>query len=466
MKKKTFLIVTIVLCIFAGISAFFAYLEHFVVFFEANTFEESTEKLHNPYQGWYRIYGYQLSDTQSIDLSSITNALPYDSDSKLALLEINLKNYSDCEISDTALLELDNIFSTWSKNKKQLIVRFLYDWNGENLETEPKNIDMILSHMTQVAKVVNRYADSIYILQGIFVGNCGEMNQSAYMDDISLTTLLEHWASVTDSSIYLAVRTPAHWRIAIKSLNSIQKQDAFSGSLASRLSLFNDGMLASGNDLGTYGDTPFSDTASFSDKFLRKDEIAFQKKLCAYVPNGGEVVLDNTYNDFENAILDLSDMHVSYLDYDYDDAVLDKWKASTYTMNNIFYGCNGYDYIETHMGYRYVIRSAKVTQKSLSVDIENVGFSNSYRPFTATICLQNKETAKTIELPIDTDTRFWNSNESTRLSIPLNIRSYGTGTYDLFLKLSDPVNGDIIAFANTINSSQNGYLLGSLSITK
>lgn len=44
------------------------------------------------------------------------------------------------------------------------------------------------------------------------------------------------------------------------------------------------------------------------------------------VPNGGEVVLDNKYNDIDNAAKDLASMHVSYLNNAHDLAVINKWK--------------------------------------------------------------------------------------------------------------------------------------------
>ena len=37
----------------------------------------------------------------------------------------------------------------------------------------------------------------------------------------------------------------------------------------------------------------------------RMEELAFQEKLCSRVPNGGEVIIDNEYNDLECAIADL-----------------------------------------------------------------------------------------------------------------------------------------------------------------
>lgn len=66
------------------------------VTFTAEKFSESNEVLENPYQGYYHIIGYTLNDT---DEAIASHADTY-SDS-LVLLEINLKNYKNTDISET-----------------------------------------------------------------------------------------------------------------------------------------------------------------------------------------------------------------------------------------------------------------------------------------------------------------------------------------------------------------------------
>ena len=81
----------------------------------------------------------------------------------------------------------------------------------------------------------------------------------------------------------------------------------------------------------------------------------FQEKLCSRVPNGGEVIIDNEYNDLECAIADLKTMHVTYLNQDYDAAVLEKWASSAVQTSDCFDGMEGLSYIERHLGYRLVL---------------------------------------------------------------------------------------------------------------
>lgn len=98
------------------------------------------------------------------------------------------------------------------------------------------------------------------------------------------------------------------------------------------------------------------------------------------------MIIDNVYNDFDNAVKDLSQMHVSYLNSEYDSTVLNKWKETIVNKTyDVWNGMSGYDYIERHLGYRYVLDSSSLKfhplfddTGMLTVTIRNVGFSNCY----------------------------------------------------------------------------------------
>ena len=77
----------------------------------------------------------------------------------IVMLEVNLQNFSNEDLSDSALSQLDTILSAWQRHGSQVILRFLYDWDGKAMETEPQSLEQILRHMDQTAEVVNRYTD-------------------------------------------------------------------------------------------------------------------------------------------------------------------------------------------------------------------------------------------------------------------------------------------------------------------
>ena len=145
--------------------------------------EESSRELDNPYRGFYQLSGYILSDKQKPEKSAdwcrkscASNPYP------LMLLEINLKNYSNTSISTNAKNQLDKILEECVRAKKQVILRFLYDWDGQALSTEPSDLPQIKNHISQISSTVNKYADCVYILQGTLTGKKGEKNHSKYED--------------------------------------------------------------------------------------------------------------------------------------------------------------------------------------------------------------------------------------------------------------------------------------------
>lgn len=456
--KKLLTAILLVLCAVLAAGTWFLYTNLRFTDYQADTYAESAAEISNPYIGWYEIHRYTLSDTASADLSTIRSMVYKPG---LELLEINLQNYAASPLSDSALQALDGLLAAWRSTGRQLIVRFLYDWDGNAREREPGSLDQILTHMTQTAEVVNQYTDCVYILQGLFIGSWGEMHGSNYEGYEQMLTLIRHLDSVVSEDIFLSVRTPKQWRTLSGSPEPLTSGQAFAASLPSRLGLFNDGMLGSSTDLDTYWDPNDPDSIPLTGKLTRTEEIAFQNQLCNYVPNGGEVVIDNPYNDFEAASADLRSSHVSYLNRSYDKNVLDKWQASTCTEDSPYNGMNGLHYISAHLGYRYVIRDSDFSHEHpmkknavLTVTLENVGFSPCYRPFDVSLLLRHTDTQEIYQEPIQTDTRAWIPGITNQLEIPLDLHSYPAGSYELYLKVSDPLTGFTVSLANEAASQE------------
>ena len=406
------------------------------------TLEESADTLKNPYIGWYKLSGYLISDdtplhlpdtaSQSENTPSANTALSEDADNNasasLILLEFNLKNYADRDLSQTALNQLNSALAAWQTNGNQLILRFLYDWDGKNLETEPDSLEQILRHMEQVAPVVNRYADCVYLMQGIFVGNWGEMNNSAWLSSENQSILIQTLSDLISPDIFLSVRTPAQLRSIVQSAKPLGSSQPFDGSLPARLGLFNDGMLGSGNDTGTYGDTAAS-ASDYQSAWLRQDELDFQNELCRYVPNGGEVIIDNAFNDPETADASLEQMHVSYLNQAYDPAVLTKWKNSPYTGSNSVYS------------------------------------GLSFRSFDITLNLVS-DSGEVTSIPLDADPRFWDSGSVSEVKTTVDVHSLPEGFYTVWLKFTDPRSGLEILPASTAEHGDSGSRIGSFTLSR
>lgn len=478
MKKEPsalFYILRFLICASLALAAFFYVftLRQLNVAYIPSETAESSVLLSNPYCGFYQMSGYILSDDTSVkDAARWTREACARDPYPLMLLEINLKNYSNIALSSIAIRQLDAILAECSQAGKQLILRFLYDWNGKAMETEPTDFFRIKNHINQLALVVNKYTASIYIMQGLLIGNNGEMHDSNYENIDQLRQLAETMADAVSPEIYLAVRTPAQLRGILRSQTPLTGSQARNSNLVSRLGLFNDGMLGSVYDLGTYDDTPLTTSSKYDEKGSRDDELIYQYKLCQYVPNGGEVAVDNEYNDLENAIADLARMHVSYLNAEHDPEVLTKWKHSIYTGDDAFSGVNGFDYIGTHLGYRYRIKTSSLNFHALASDkaalyltIENTGFSSAYRRFETTLILKNVATGeeKKLETAID-NTSIAGGNESV-FHLELDLRSLKKGSYTLELKMKDPATKNVIHFANTGYETSDTVPVGSFTLS-
>ncbi len=433
---------------------------------------ESKEELKRPYCGFYHLYGYTLSEEGTGQAVSWCNNMLRNDSQSIILLEINLRNYSDKALTEKALGQLGAIFSAFSTSGKEIILRFLYDWDGKAPETEPDDRQLIQTHMEQAASVVNRYSSHIFLMQGVFTGDCGEMHNTKYGANEDITVLMNTLSDVISPDIFLSVRTPQHLRTIVGSASPISHSEQYNGTLKSRLGLYNDGMLGNEFDCGTYGDTSFTESHDHTQKGTRQEELAFQNALCEYVPNGGEVVLDNPYNDLKAAVSDLSQMHVSYLSCDHDGDVLTKWKQSVYVgeKGDGFNGVSGYNYIAAHLGYRFVIREINFTctegldpTVTFSIVVNNVGFSAAYRNFDFNVILRNNYSGRETSFPLDVDARTILPGSTCQITA--TTPSLSKGSYSVILSMTDPATELPVPFANTGIESDGKFPCGQLAVS-
>lgn len=438
---------------------------------ETVRFTESAKELRNPDRGFYAIYGFRIKEEPVDYAAELAERMKEDTATTLAMLQINLQEYRSGALSSAALENVENLLQAISGTDKRWIVRFLYDWYGENEQYEPQDIGIITGHMEQLGDILKTYKDCIFTLQGLFIGNWGEMNGTRYADQESMRRLTAQLLKSTDETTFLAVRTPAQWR-KITGTADIVTTDS---EVTRRLGLFNDGMLGSESDYGTYGGqtrTEAGETAAWT----RAEELAFQEELCGKVPNGGEVIVDNAFNDLEAAIADLRIMHVTYLNENYDRKVLEKWAAGTMHTGDCFDGMDGLSYIERHLGYRLLISGAELSQEpgqetaELAVSIRNIGFAPLYRTcdMRIVLCAENGESVFEREFPADLS-GLTGGNRTEReavFTVRLPVPEVEDGSFTVWLQMSDPVTGKQIVFANEQTNEENGYQLGKFTVNK
>ena len=470
-KRKKINIIGIVVgvvCAFTiGMCAVVLYHFHWNLTLDNVKLVESKNLINNPNRGFYRIYGFRIEDESVNWKQDVDKRIKNDDDATLALIEVNIQAYKDGKITDAGMNNIRELFDALSKQNKQYIVRFLYDWNGENQVYEPKNIRVILDHMKQLKEIMNEYADHIFTLQGLFIGNCGEMNNTQYIDEESLQTLASTLLSVCDNDMYLSVRTPMQWR------EIAQKEDSSDQLVyTKRLGLFNDGMLGNEFDYGTYG-TQSKLEAGVNQKWTREEELDFQDELCRTVPNGGEVIIDNAYNDLDNAIADFDRMHITYLNEDYDRNVLEKWSNSTVHTDDCYDGMDGLSYMQARLGYRFVLRECRMQQDfwkdtlHVELDVSNSGFAPIYKACEASfVFVPQSSEGKTYSVNVEQNlSELAGGNETDRIStiqttIPLH--DLERENYDVYFQLRDQATGEMIQFANEQECEAEGYKIGQI----
>ncbi len=439
---------------------------------QSGQFTESARQLNNPGRGFYYMHGFRISDGEADYREEIAKRFCRDEDTRLAMIQVNLQAYRDKPISEEGLDNLENLFRALEAVDKQFVVRFLYDWDGEIDAYEPEELEVILEHIRQVGPILQKHKDIIFTLQGLFIGNWGEMNGTEFANQEDIRRLAEQLYEATGGEVFLAVRMPMQWRMAT-GLEWPPESGASYDGLASRLGLYNDGMLGSWSDYGTYGDQSKLEHGYFT-YWNREEELEFQEELCKTVPIGGEVIVDNPYNDFENALADMKRMHVTYLNKDFDKNVLNKWAQYTISEEGCFYGMDGLSYMERHLGYRLLIADAALNYEfqedvlSVAVRMQNVGFAPLYRPVTARILVVDGETGTissyAAEHELETLTGGNDAAHLAEVCADISLVGETAGQYELYMDIVDEASGERILLANEQEPEEYGYWIGTVEL--
>ena len=433
--------------------------------FQKNRLCESLEDRKNPGRGWYHIYTYDLAEK----LPELYIACEEET---IALLLIDIGQFQKECIPEDALEYLKRILDFFHQHEKKMILRPVYDTTGNGMQREPASIRLIKEHMKQIGTVIETFAPDILVVQGILVGNWGEMHGSKFLSEEHLTELADAYIEAMRGTCFLAVRTPSQWKMIIKSLNERMKK---------QLVIFNDGILGSETDLGT-----------FRSSEERRNWLEMQADTLSTGPVGGEAVLcqkeykkaSGQIDPYEEKLPDkeiknrkdmeiLRKMQLTYLNSTHDQKLLDKWKSQM--MNWDGHQTSMYEYIGLHLGYRFIIRDIVWKKnKFLEANVENSGFAEIYEETECVIEFRNAskdpdraEEKKSECISLDCDARNWKSGTMNRIQIPAdrldqyirNVNKQWNEEIEVCLHLRCKQDGRPILFAN--ENAENGVLLGT-----
>jgi hypothetical protein len=295
-----------------------------------------------------------------------------------------IEKYREVDTIDQAYLTaLAKDLTTARAAGVKLILRFAYSSSGMD---SPYHSDApvvrVLSHIAQLAPVLNAGADVIFALQMGFVGTWGEgYYTDNFCSDPNRPWLLNStdWANrrsvldallrSLDARIFILLRYPG-WRDHLYPSPSAHPD-------LRRLGFHNDGFLAPDDDYGTY--TTHTRLSAVDARAYVAHETALHT-----VPNGGESAAANPpTSDWANAMGEMRVRRFVYLNPLYHSDVLRSWGANL-------------DIAKMLLGYRLVaeeVRSqatvARNNKLRVELDLRNYGFAHPSNPRPMRFLLDN-----------------------------------------------------------------------------
>lgn len=419
--------------------------------FDQRDLTEITEAFSNPARGWYQIYTFLAE--QEPDFEELKWCL--DPEDTLSLVLIDIGYFRKRDLDKEVLERICRIINFFAENRYDCIVRIVYDHEGKGLVREPADFVQVQAHMRQIVCLINLCSPSIFVFQGMLLGNWGEMHGSRFLDGDRMLQLAEILRMRKAERTFLAVRRPVYWR----RLHEGQKQGAL--TCADGMGLFDDGMFGSASHLGTFAEGEQKEQM-WNEPWHREQELAFEQELCRNVPNGGEAVYSSGFTKMltpEKVIADLRQMQVTYLNRIHDARILELWKKWKYPGQGVWAGKNVFDYVGAHLGYRFWIRKVVVRRARngsgeyrVEVEIENIGFAALYQEAAIWMEYTDKNEKCCVEI-LESQMKGWKSGEVRRLSC--TVRAYDG---ELRLSAKRKQDGAQIRFANQCNEDGKAVL--------
>lgn len=240
---------------------------------------------------------------------------------------------------------------------------------------------MMEKHIKQLGSILDKHYHTLIAIEAGMLGPWGEMHTSDIATDENKAKVFQWWLDSTHNIPVLGRSPKALFHYFGKTLDEMESYKIEKTNKGYLLGLFNDCFLSSESDVGTY-------------RFDRTREVEWLSNQNEHLPFGGETCEDYQFSNLDYAISEMFKLKISYLNLEYKEDVIDKWKNTLYDSSiandSIFHGVSGYNSIKAHLGYRFVITSINVDYAKggfydLTINIKNVGFGNLLKEKTIDI---------------------------------------------------------------------------------
>ena len=383
----------------------------------------------------------------------------------------------DIPISEAMKADARRFLGETRERGGALIVRLGYTWSDQ-AGCEPSDFEILLGHVRDLSRILAQYDDVVVAVEAGVAGPWGEMHTSEYCKPEYMNRILKTYLDNLGPRIPVLVRAPGYFcKFAGTDTAGLLARLPFEDKYLKRLGMYNDGYLGTWRDYGTWaGD------------FTRERGCRLLK-ACDRIPYGGELAYvgkdwiagnrEKCRDLFDpekwNIVRDWYDVQLTYLrnlaeeghtlaEFLKNELVFDsrKWAYDGIPDLHEYDGQNMNKFVADHMGYRFVVRDARLPEKVkaggrvlIALDLENTGFGRLLLPVRPEVVLAQGDEVRTLPADFDFDLR---GGERRRVALEFEMPRDLFGKVDVFVRP--------IRFANAGMWTERGNRLGPVTTVK
>jgi hypothetical protein len=275
-----------------------------------------------------------------------------------------LDSFINSDISLSYLNQLQADLTLLAQNNMTVLLRFAYKENfteasTTNIPQQPTK-NQILTHISQIAPILNNNVNSIMAFQMGFIGTWGEWyytNSSEFGHAGNISSIqLQNRKDILDACLNsFNINIPLQLRY-VKAYRDIANNN-------SRIGFYNDAFLNNWGDNGTFS------VSSSSQSPVNTNDYNFLKEITKSTFMTGETnAVNSPRTDINNALVEMNLSNWDTLNDAYHPTVINSWKSST-----------SWNDIVNKLGYRFQVENANFNLNNnvfnYSITINNVGFA-------------------------------------------------------------------------------------------
>ena len=292
-------------------------------------YQPSTEVISNPERGFFKFTETHSNAYTALNTTTLTN---YRINQKISLIYrvFYLENFINSPISSAYLAQMQLDFDKVRAAGLKCIIRFAYSDNEDAMQRDASKA-MMLTHIQQIAPLLQANEDVISVMQAGFIGLWGEWYYTSQAEfggwgynQTDLTPannnhrkdILNAILNALPASRMVQIRYPA-FKQQMYSNTALSSTQGFSKTQVARIGHHNDCFLASATDYGTY-ENPTT-------------QYPYLEQETKFVPMGGETCAVNLpRSGCATAVAELAKFHWSFMNIDYFPGVINGFESNNY----------------------------------------------------------------------------------------------------------------------------------------